>query len=268
MSFKLEHGRYLYHYTSAATAADHIVPTMKIRMSPMADVNDPRESKIWLPTLGYGSTGLPDGMDFSDYLSAFNDVMRERTKVVCFTRDDPTVVADSPPDLYGWGYAHSRMWDRYADNHRAVCLVFEIDTLGDEICESIATRGQLLNFGVAYHNYPPGGSAAFHMSTDDIDAYGLQGALVDHRDRHHGVLYFYKAADWASENEWRWILFSAFDDRWEYASVNQSLAGVIFGVDCRGADMRRMRWLLRSRPGMRYAQMTYRNGHPIPLTLP
>ena len=34
---------------------------MKMCMSPMVDVDDPRESKIWPPTFGYGSTGLPAG---------------------------------------------------------------------------------------------------------------------------------------------------------------------------------------------------------------
>jgi len=234
----------------------------------MADVNDPRESKDWLPVLTFGSVALPGTMTYQDFLVEFNKVMREQTKVLCFTRDDPSMTPDSPPDLYGWGYAHSRMWDRYGDGHRGVCLIFDIDSLGDEVAQSVGTRGELLHTGVSYFNYPPGESDAFTMSTDDIAARGVAGALVAHRSAHHGVLYFYKAVDWQSENELRWILFSDHADRWEYISIERSLAGVIFGVDCSGDEIRRIRWLLRKRHDMKFATMQFRNGHPIPILLP
>lgn len=260
----LEHGRYLYHYTSAQTLSDFIGPSMQLRMSPMSAVNDPRESKMWEPALVKGGGFLPDGMEYGDFVQAFNLVTRQRTKILCFTRDDPGMTDASPPDLYAWGYAHSHMWDRYADLHRGVCLVLDIDILGDEIAGSVASRGELMHQGVSYHNYPPEGRA-FQMDTAEINSKGLAAALLDHRELHHGVFYFYKAVDWQSENEYRWVLFSDHDDEWEYASVQDSLVGVIFGVDCSPADEKRIRWVLRTHTP-RYGRMLFRNGHPILLS--
>jgi hypothetical protein len=266
--FSLEHGRYLYHYTKAQKAADLILPDMRLQMSPMDEVNDPRESKGWFPVVTYRNTTLPDGMAYEDLVIEFNRVLRDHTKILCFTRDDPTIPPNSPVDLYGWGYAHSRMWDQYADRHTGVCLIFDMDTVGDEIAHSVGDRGDLRYMGVSYHNYPPRESSAFQVEPDDIDRLGLDAALIAHRDAHHGTLYFYKAEDWRSENEWRWVLFSDHDDQYEYITIERSLSGVVFGVNCNPDDVRRIRWLLRHRSGMKYATLKYMNGHPIPVLLP
>lgn len=268
-SVKLEHSRYLYHYTSAEVLIKHIAPSMQLRMSPVSLVNDPRELKAWLPSLGFRGGALPMGMEFGDFLLAFNRVMKDHTKVLCFTRDATNMTPDSPPDLYGWGYAHSRMWDRYAEQHKGVCLVFDIDTLGDEIALSIGPRGSLLSMGVSYFNYPPNEGGAFHMDTSTINSLGLTDALISHRDQFHGELYFYKAKDWEAENEWRWLLFSNGEDQWEYVSVRRSLAGVIFGCDALKEDVRDVKWTLRNHTAQLFmGQMLYRNGHPILTTYP
>jgi Protein of unknown function (DUF2971) len=258
-------GRYLFHYTSAETFLAHILPAMRLRMSPMNDVKDPRESKVWLPTLAMDDGPL-DGMGLEELIPEFDRVMRARTKVLCFTRDDPNLNEERSAYLYGRGYAHSRMWDRYAHGHAGVCLAFDIDTLGNEIASSLDGRGLLLHQGVSYFDFPPDEVGAFTIFTSKVKSLGLEQALSEHRVIHQGTFYFYKSSDWQSEYEYRWILLSDHDDRWEYVPIEDSLAGVIFGVDYPMESIGMVRNELKTR-NVVFGQMFWRNGHPIPIPM-
>jgi hypothetical protein len=256
-------GRYLFHYTTFEAFLGHILPSRRLRLSPLDEVNDPRESKAWLCSLSIDE-GEPEDWDVFEVSREFTELLKGSTKVLCLTRDDPALHPNRIAHLYGRGYAHTRMWDRYANNHTGVCLAFDIDRLQSDVAMSVAGKGEVIHMGVTYSDMPPGETAAFNVKTSVIVSKGLQGALRAHRELHHGTLYFYKSTDWASEFEYRWVLLSDGDARYEYADIQYSLAGVIFGADFPDESIPMVRDVLGD-ASVVLSRMTYRNGHPIPV---
>jgi hypothetical protein len=226
-----DNGRFLFHYTSAEVFLGHVLPTGRLRMSPFAEVNDPRESKDWVPTVALDDPGLAGG-DPIGFARRFGAALKVRAKVLCFTRDDPSIGPEVRwPPFAGRGFAHPRMWDRYANGHRGVCLAYDIDTLGDDIAMSLADRGELRYMGIGYGDDAGRDLAAFRVSAARVEEIGMDAAVMAHLEEHHGALFFAKSGDWSSECEWRWVLLSNQDDRYEFVDVRRSLKGVLFGPD-------------------------------------
>lgn len=255
-------GRFLFHYTTVEAFLGHILPARRLRFSPMSEVNDPRESKDWLCSLT-GELAGADDLDIRELSRRFTDALKGSAKVLCLTRDDPNPDLSSVGHVYARGYAHPRMWDRYSGHHTGVCLAFDIDRLGDEIAASVADKGELIHQGISYSDAPPKEANAFNIQASAIGRMGLEGALKAHRQRYFGTLYFYKSTDWASEFEYRWVLLSEHEGRYEYVDVRQSLAGVVFGPDYPLDSIPMVRHVLADE-SVEMAQLQYRNGLPIP----
>jgi hypothetical protein len=255
-------GRFVFHYTTMETFLGHILPMRRLRLSPFNEVNDPRESKDWFCSLTVDS-GEPEDWDLFEISQEFTAALKGSAKVLCVTRDDPALHPQRLAHLFGRGYAHSRMWDRYAGRHTGVCLAFDIDTFGDDIAVSVAHKGQLIHMGVSYSDMPVAEVAAFNVRTSAISELGLAGALRVHREKHHGALYFSKSTDWATEFEYRWVLLSDHADQYEFVDVRRSLAGVIFGPDYPEESIAMVKHVLDD-ASVVLARLRYMNGNPIP----
>jgi len=106
----------------------HILPTSRLRMSSFKYLNDPARAKTGcVPSLSNRSGGT---WDVGAIAKSFTEQMKGSAFVLCFTRDDPNLRPGRRAHLYGRGYAHPSMWDRYAGGHSGVCLALDIDTLG------------------------------------------------------------------------------------------------------------------------------------------
>lgn len=55
----LDTDQYVYHYTRRETAFQHILPSRTIRLGPLSQTNDPRETKSWTFGLSGGSNDFP-----------------------------------------------------------------------------------------------------------------------------------------------------------------------------------------------------------------
>lgn len=259
-------GRYLFHYTTLESFLGHILPSRRLRFSPFSAVNDPREAKDWLCSIRV-DTDVPLPWDVIDAAQNFTALLKKSAKVLCFTRDDPLLDPQRVAHLYGRGYAHPRMWDRYADRHRGVCLAFDVVKLGDEIAASVADRGRLVSRWVTYDDMPTAEVDAFTISARAVLELGWEAAMSQHFDLHHGALYFYKSTDWATEFEFRWVLLSSHNDEYEFVDLRSSLSAVIFGEAYPTDSIPMVRNLLADSPVI-FAHMTHRNGHPLPLPAP
>jgi hypothetical protein len=256
-------GRYLFHYTTFEAFLGHILPSRRLRLSPLDEVNDPRESKEWFCSLTIDQ-GETEDWDVLDISREFTKSLKGTAKVLCLTRDDPALQPNRIAHLYGRGYAHTRMWDRYANNHTGVCLALDIDRLDKDTATSLAGKGELIHMGVTYSDMPPAEVEAFNVRTSAIVSLGLRDALRAHRELHHGTLYFFKSTDWASEFEYRWVLLSDGDARYEYVDIRNSLAGVIFGADFPEESIPMVRDVVGD-DSVVLSRLWYRNGHPIPI---
>jgi hypothetical protein len=110
---------YPYHYTTLEASLGSILPTASLRLGLFLDTNDPRESKDW--RFKHVLDGREDAEPLD--LKTLNDEvarLAQRTcKVLCLTRDDPEGCS-TPPETFGRGFAHSRMWAQYAGSHSGV----------------------------------------------------------------------------------------------------------------------------------------------------
>jgi hypothetical protein len=119
-------GSCFYHYTRLDTAVAHILPTGRMKMNPFAEMRDPRESKELNPVAS-GPASLEATRRFAK-LHADSRQVKRRVKVLCLTRDDPRN-PDGEDAIFGRGFAHPRLWEQYADNHRGICLCFDREKL-------------------------------------------------------------------------------------------------------------------------------------------
>jgi hypothetical protein len=188
-----EPGASLYHYTTLATALEHIVPTRKLRMSPFSSMRDPRESRTWsITAVGYGALEHdPDSLR-DDTLSwvEFNAALQERK----LTRDDPAErqVASKP---FGRGFSHPRLWEQYADNHRGVCLGFDLGALIDDLTAGLAQVGPVDHGPVLYEDAVIA-AQALTVTMDEWREHGVETAVSNHVRPHIAELFFTKLKDW------------------------------------------------------------------------
>lgn len=254
-------GRYLFHYTRQDAFLAHILPTRQLRMSSFANLNDPRESKNWQCSVRVPSSS-PVTWDVVALSRQFSEEMKGRSFVVCFTRDDPDLNAGRLAHLYGRGYAHPSMWDRYAGGHSGVCLSFDAVQLGDDIARSVGSSGLLYHQGISYADMPPNAVEAFELDGQRILDNGEAAALREHQENYAGSLYFYKSTDWSTEFEYRWVLIADDSSSEHYINIAPSLSGVIFGDAFPRPAIEMVRPMLES-TGVLTAQIRYRNGDPV-----
>jgi hypothetical protein len=80
--------QYLYHYTRADTAVQHILATGTLRMSPFTAVNDPWEAKHWFVEALFNDAGDdPTALEFM--MLTASPALKGACKLLCFTRDAP-----------------------------------------------------------------------------------------------------------------------------------------------------------------------------------
>jgi len=115
---------FLYHYTTAQTAAYKILTAMMLRMGSFQALNDPREAKTWPFRIYFRSpkSNLRFQSTLFDEISTY---ITSKSLILYCTRDDPTVTEQDDDRVLRSGCGHPRMWSQYADNHKGVCLVLD-----------------------------------------------------------------------------------------------------------------------------------------------
>lgn len=219
--------KYLYHYTSMDTAINYILHNRTLRFNPLANVNDPMESdpNRW----AYSNREKGDKSEaIRDQVS---DHFKNRTKVVCFSRDDQADWGSpefSPFDYCSRGHSKPRMWATYGDNHRGVCLIFDKELLRQAFEGGLNGRGRLLYGAVRYGKLLPideDKAAVFDLKTFEEN---FEKTLYQKIEDHHNMYFLYKHVDWSTENEYRFIISGGKQGSIELA-FNDSLVGVAVG---------------------------------------
>lgn len=225
---------YLYHYTSAETAINHILRTKMLRFGAYAKTNDPKETKTW-----HFDTGTNTDIDLGKYSSAdlspwLSGQLKERTRLLCFSMDREPITGDHITDIFNRGYCKPRMWSQYADNHRGVCLVFDRERLLQLIEKQVGNSCLFFTGAVAYVDW---GIARdlykdqqYLINVDVLEAAGRSEYAKRHLATHWQKLFFEKMTDWRDESEWRCVAFanSEADLRVAYTGA---LDGIVFGED-------------------------------------
>ena len=220
--------KYLYHYTSMDTAINYILYNKTLRFNPLANVNDPMESdpnrwvfKNW--EKGNTSETIRDQL---------SDHFKNRTKVVCFSRD---IQGDwgpgcCPIDFCARGHSKPRMWATYGDDHKGVCLIFDRELLERAFKNGLNGRGQLLPGGAVHYGdkLPDDERKAAVFDQKEL-ADDFEKTLRQKIKDHHDIYFFYKHVDWSTEDEYRFIITGGEPGPIELAFGN-ALVGVVVGI--------------------------------------
>lgn len=219
-------GSCLYHYTGLGTALEYILPTWRLKMSPFTAMRDPRESGNW------GFEATVSDLDAREEIRAFVELqqlardLKDRVKVLSMTRDDPSG-RDDASAIFGRGFAHPRLWEHYADDHRGVCLCFDSETLTGMVEHEAARHGELRHGAVRYVDAEIAVEARRFL-IEKVREKAPREVLREHVHEHLDELFFTKLKDWETESEYRFVLQT---DHLEpvLAYVRNSLRAVIVG---------------------------------------
>lgn len=218
--------QFLFHYTTYSAALG-ILLSQQMRLGPLVNKNDPLEFEDHRDD-GRVIHGNPSNEELAiivgDYINAVDE--KERSiRFASFAMDmsfyNPP--KDSQENCYNnlsKGWARSRMWAQYADNHKGVCLIFDKEKLvksfekAFDSCETYCKE-------VTYTNnlYPLQESLAQNCKSL------LTSEKID--------FLFQKCQDFRDEQEFRLLLIDKSlknPDKLVSFSISDSLCGVIPGV--------------------------------------
>jgi hypothetical protein len=217
-------GEWLYHYTTLETALVHILPTRQLRLSPFSRMRDPREYKQWFPgAVGFGDYNIDALMPVYEESDRRFNLLRDEFNLLSLTLDG----ADQEEDVYGRGFARSRLWELYAGRNSGVCLVLRKDEAIESIASQLDERGRAAHGPVHYENHPTHTDVMFTL--EELTA-GDVNAIADRiAEQHLTELFLTKNTEWESEREYRFIVRSK--PEYEYVDISNVLAAV-----CRGPD--------------------------------
>jgi DUF2971 family protein len=219
-----EPGPWLAHYTTAATAFEHIVPKGRLRMSPYRLMRDPAENKDLLPAAAAPRGGQHPGREYFAAIQKLKEE-RDRVRLLSLTSD---VHYEPRAKVFGCCWARPRLWEQYADAHRGVCLVFERARLEE------ALRGRFgaewVSFGEV--EYTPAGiadsAATFLHDQRLLDATTREEAMSEYLSSRRQELFFLKSEDWEAEHEVRAVLMGS-DDEYAHTDYGQALVVLVLG---------------------------------------
>ncbi len=221
---------YVYHYTKASTALNHIFKDGTLKIGSYAGTNDPKETKAWeFDPITFDERDIAKYKhnDLSCWLSR---VLKSQTKLACFSTDTGPMIGDHMADLFRRGYAKARMWAQYAEKHTGVCLVLDRAKLLRSVKKHFG-HYPLLHGNVLYRNRDLVRNIEPHEFMINIDMYeslGPRAYVRSHIQLHHKALFFEKLSDWRDEAEWRVILLTDTHEDL-YLPIKEALVGVMHG---------------------------------------
>ena len=235
----------VYHYTKRETTLERILPERTIQLGSLGRTNDPRETKEW----GFSVMNPPNinTTDINLFVAEMNELQNVANHirlnewwVLSSSRDDVDLIPAkiNQPDFthFKYGYARSRMWAQYAQNHAGICLELDGPAIHEAIQET-AQHGDIVFFGdIQYSDeWDVAGKIqrlqAGEISYPDIHKMGIKDGLRHHIRSHHKSFFLEKSLDWKCETEFRWLVNSNSRQEPIRVDIGKALTSVIVGVD-------------------------------------
>jgi hypothetical protein len=224
----LDPDKYVYHYTKWERLLN--IMDGGFRLSVLAYMNDPRESKDWiLFTASYEPGTIVDRKALDDAVADY----KRRLRVGAFCLDQPPF-SDREPCIRGYG--RPRMWAQYAENHKGVCIVLDRESLNRAIRSRYPDHdGSWVRDGKVKYvtSYDDPASIAIKYRAGEV-----QACVNEYFTDYAGSLFFAKHVDWQDENEYRWVYFDADEPGtgaggWNspYVNIKGSVVGLVLGED-------------------------------------
>jgi hypothetical protein len=227
---------FVYHYTTARTAIDHILRNGTLKLGCLAEVNDPKESKF--RDFTFYVRNPKSVLDFNcDYFDEVCAELVNHTYALC--------CGDSGDNQGGRedGALHPHMWANYAGRHTGVCLVLDKNQLHKEILSTAEKNGGRVFFdNVKYCDQD-------EMESYTCSAYSLyledwrenkESYFDSHIEKYYRQMFFVKHKGWRDEYEYRWVLRSKKCGPF-YVDIRKALVKVVVGHEIAEPDIHYVR---------------------------
>ncbi len=224
----------LFHYTRCAIALEKILHDGKFKLSSLINANDPREYKFKLyGAIGWGNFPPDFEKKFHDIHPILDKALRIQCKVMCccsnlqphLVLENGSIVTDTYSGRIGW--AKSRMWAQYGDNHGGICLVFSKDEVRNSMLAQIPSEYCKSEF-VRYRQGSRQGSKAMILDGDRLITEKNEEYAIHHIMSNATELLFTKDIDYRDESEFRFVLFDS-ENKLEFLDITSSIRAVIVG---------------------------------------
>jgi hypothetical protein len=231
----------------------NIRETTAYRFGLLRDMNDPQESQVVLPQFHVQATPPEPAILTTeeneqwlarDWVTEVN-VERGRAKVGSFVMDaEPDLsrlgddealrrVLESPAQFAARGFAHPRMWAQYADQHKGVCIVFDLDQMRNAVQKAVDGRFAW-GWGPVRYALPEYGP---HLGSFDVKRLiydGVRKELISNYE----TVFLEKHPDWSQEGEFRFIVIDGTDQPFYVPLHGSCVAGLVLGPLCDERDHR------------------------------
>jgi hypothetical protein len=255
--------KYLYHYTSIDKATDFILKDKTLMFNSLRGTNDPKEFKNWKFDFHIGDQTAPSYDESVKLWEIISEEVKSKCKVLCFSKDKPGLGDDFFNDIYLRGFAKSRMWAQYGDNHKGVCLIFNKQMIEDHISEQFDLISDLYAANIQYKNRPLKGDifkSPYTLHYPLLKELGVTEYVKRHIYTHNGELIFEKSLDWRDEEEYRYMMLINKAEN-QYLKYGDALCGVVFGAHTQESDQKRI-FKMTCKGDTHFEQIKYSNSTP------
>lgn len=250
-SFPEEDNQYLFHYTAYPSALN-ILLSQQLRLGSLEKMNDPLEFEDHhgQPLMYQGERSEEE---YEEMVCDYEGAVSEKERSVRFA----SFSMDRYPccNNFSKGWARSRMWAQYADNHKGVCLVFDKTNLiktfessfKNDVCRAYCKEIDYTN------NLQPLG---------DTLSLPCKSLLTEDKIE----FLFQKCEDFRDEQEFRLLLINTIlRDSKEMVSfsIADSICGVITGVRFSTDNKPALKRAVEScNPAIKFFTMSWHYGMP------
>lgn len=257
----------VFHYTKNCNAIK-ILSEKRIRLGQFKYTNDPRESRKWAAVpgefLGIAPISNQDLIRFDEGTRRLNDEINnlrlQEWKVLCVSMHHPQQEKSDNP-FYS-GNCRPNMWAHYGENHKGVCLKLNGEKLDQRINELKNEKGcDVFSGEVRYNDVDLLRPIYFRTSSEQLSQ-DLDQEIRNHLKEYYREYFLLKAADWTTEHEFRWLIFSR-EDAPQYISIEEIIEGVVIGMDYPKEDISLVKKLCHQL-GIEPTGMNWPQGIPYP----
>ncbi|MDP8269317.1 MAG: DUF2971 domain-containing protein [Candidatus Tenebribacter davisii] len=257
----------LFHYTKKSILFEYIIPSMKLRLSPINKTNDPKEYKEWY----YNEVAIGGNASFNskkkfEAQTKLNDLRLQKSKVACFCSnidyyDEFNIIEEAKRKICG--YEKSRMWSQYGEEHSGICLVFskeELEKILDTItAEKIKSFKDIMDYRIInLSDFPI-------IEINKLNRKGVEKYCEEKIQNEQKTFFFTKDEDYKDESEFRIVILSENEDYF-FIDIAMCLKGIIVG-DKFPEVYHSLLLQISNEKNIEIRKLTYSKGNYLPLRI-
>jgi len=216
----------LYHYTSLSTCIENILGKKLFKFSPVEKMNDPKESDFTIVL--HNKIFKYDNIN----VDLLYEYFQRRTKIACFTIDNPKSykTTDEQNPFKGKAFNHPRMWAQYGENHKGVCLIFDLESISKKVqsLEQIKVIQDRVIYSEKYLMELLDEEDPYWINTEQLEQLGIEKYYLKHVMANKRIYYFRKHLDWKDESEYRIVLINDSENE-RLIDIGDCLKALIIG---------------------------------------